>query len=233
MTLILKPVKAFFLIFIISNCSVTLAAETFEPLFSESQRLKGFQEKQKANKNFDKARESGAADVRKSKAKWDEQQKKAIIQHQIDRKKQKKSVDDTGPEYKADREVRYKKWEAQQARQRQYSEQRKRAREKAEAVKLSPETEYGLDQDKDRADPEKRSLYGKTNWMSKFKLGTTGSGGPTGSSGGSYVPPSYSESAPPPPPAPEFFEPDIPPPPPPPMGDFDEIPPPPIIDDDF
>lgn len=200
---------------------------------SEKERLSGFAEHQKNQKQFDKARQQGERGYLEEEEQWENQKNRNLEAY----KKEKKAeiMNEDSPEAKADAA------EKRQYEQKQEKERRDYVAEKAHQETLSRETaglpseaqELGLEELRPRYDYKKRALYG-----AQPKYGrSSGSSGFAGSSGSS---PSFgggsSSSFPPPPtfddfpegggyvPAPNMPEdygdvPPPPPPPPPPFGD--------------
>ena len=206
--------------------------------FSEEQRLKGFYFHQKFNQQFEAYRTSGAITVKKNRQLWDQMMSQTLPEYKLQKAKQKKTIDDTSPEYHRDlnKKNEYGAW-LNNARKR-YIVARELAKSKRKkSVRLSEEEEYDLLKVKERVDFEKRALYSGKIAKSKSD---SGSSRPSGNSGGSPAPGFESTPAPPPPPPPapgDFYEPDIPPPPPPPMpmpmdgGGFEDSVQPPIFDE--
>jgi hypothetical protein len=210
------------------------AESTAESENTEASRLKGFNDKKQNDILFEQQRLQGIGEVKKKRAEWEKQLNEAKKDYLIEKKKQKSTIDESGPAYRQDREAKYQQWVEAQTEQKKYSQEKKLKEMQKQRVRLSPEVEFGLEPKPQRVDPETRALYGKRTWFSDSRLNFSGSG--SGASG--YTPPSSFDDFTPPPappnmPPPEFFEPDIPPPAPPAPMDLDEIPPPPIIEDDF
>jgi Skp family chaperone for outer membrane proteins len=202
--------------------------------FSEEERLLGFAQQQRRNAEMDRERQSGADDVKRNRAEWEENLQKSVQEYRDWKSRQAAALDERSPEYKAD--VALKKSqdrEHDEARERYVRERDRRRAQRKITVRLTEEHEYGLDEPIERVPIDKRKLYG-----SNTSSGRGGRFSPGGRAGGGSTdfgvpapppPPDFNPPTSAPPPAPEFYEPEIPPPPPP--AEFDENIPPPIFED--
>lgn len=219
------------------NSSLSLAQ-------SEDERRKGFYQKQKEDKEFEQEREAGLKQYLKEQAEWEEQRRKDIL---ADKKRKKEEAPlENGPEYKADREEKYRDYEEYESHRRTYIKDKKAQEPKnaSEAAKREAWAmeEYGLDQERPRFDIAKRNLYGGKGGATTSSPGSV-SGSPNISAPSFPPPPVFDDFGgegyvPPPFPPADTFEapPEGFPPPPPPMpfpeggADFDSggyFPPPP------
>lgn len=202
-------------------------AQELSQVFTEEQRLLGFAQHNRVNRDSDRTREAGAAEIKRKKTEWDQHLQDAVKDYKEWKKRQAQSLDEKSSEYRLEKENQRQQIKASEEAQASYVRERNRRLAKQKTrVLLTEEQEYHLDEVVDRAEIKNRTLFGgQAPWLKDMKPSEPGS------SSGVSAPsaPSYSGSPPPPPPPNEanFYEPEIPPPPPPmPFDGFDEPPPP-------
>lgn len=191
---------------------------------TEEQRLSGFTEHNRANREADRARESGAAEVKDARSEWDQHLQNAVKDYKKWKARQAQGLDEKSPEYRLEKQNQLKEIKESEENQARYVRERNRRLAKQKSnILLTEEQEYHLDEVPDRAEIKNRTLFGgKPSWLKDSK-----SSGTALSGSGSTPTPDYSSAPPPPPPSePSFYEPEIPPPPPPDFGGFDDPPPP-------
>ena len=214
--------------------SLQVRAQDFSPVFTEEQRLMGFAEHNRTNRDSDQLRSLGTGEVKKDRLQWEEQLKKSVNEYKEWKQRQAQSLDEKSPEYKAEKKYQHQQIKEHEQFRTDYVRERDRQLAKRKShVLLTEEHEYKLDEVVVRADVKDRALYGgKVSWLKNVKNlgespGKGGSGGSTSSAPDFGAPP----PSPTPSSGPDFYEPEIPPPPPPEPGSFDESIPPPIFDD--
>lgn len=197
-------------------------------VFTDEERLLGFTQQKMKNKKHDDERMAGAPIIKKKRESWQNALDNSVADYKAWKSRQKKSIDESSPEYQQDLERKKKYYLKLESERLEYIKERNEKRaQKKKAVKLTEERELGLDEKWDPANFRKRALYFT---VTKKKTGSGSGSGPSGSSDftappGDFNPPNSM------PPAPDFFEPEIPPPPPPPPPEFDDNIPPPIFDE--
>lgn len=211
------------------------------------ERLSGFAEHKKFNKDFDKEREAGLRDWLLEQEDWEKQRKKAIKEQQSLAK-----VPNPAQSKKAYQEHldEQKVWMFEQdvARKEVVAEKNK-LRQNPLVRNISEEDELDILSKRPRYEIRKRALYSSRGTRSRGAEApsrpTFNDWGNQGDQGGSsnFIPPPPpaifpEEDFPPPPPPPMLGEEDFPPPPPPPMfddldgADFPPPPPPPMPGED-
>lgn len=220
--------------FLVGGVFIALSVQSFAffssdiEVFTDEERLRGFIAQQNKNLSHDKKREAGAAVVKKRRRDWSEALDQSVADYKAWKLRQKKSLDESSPEYASDLNRRKSAAKKMEELERFYvMERNKKQRLKKQNVHLTEEHELGLDQKEEPADFRKRALYfSDKQKKEKNTIGAGASGGVDLNSPPPEFNPPMTQ-----PPAPEFYEPEIPPPPPPPPPEFDEAIPPPIFDD--
>lgn len=204
----------------------------------ELERLRGFADHEKENREFNQERLSGTAEIKKQQQVRESQQAGLVREYKIWKATEGHTAGEDSPEYREDMKERAREHQESDEARQNYSAREKKFHNEIEQKRPFKECqEYDIcGAPVATSVPQKeRLLYGNKPDYLTAKLSITG-GGNSGSSGSSNNDNDY---APPAPPmgntgGPEFYEPEIPPPPPPPMpdgGGFDDQVPPPIFDD--
>ncbi|MNK07831.1 hypothetical protein D3C87_257510 [compost metagenome] len=218
---------------------ILLALLSFIPLSSgaaevsaEVTRLRGFAQHQKADRQFDKARQSGERAFFEEEEQWENARRKAMTGFK--KEQIKNEMSDYGPQARADEAEKKREALVHEKNREAYAKQVQDFDRSKYPDLVSEMTELGLDQERPRYDYRKRKLYGDP---SKFKSGSSSSG-PSNGGGSSFPPPPTTfddfgggpDGGYVPAPNMDDFGDVPPPPPPPPFGDdqYNEyIPPPP------
>ena len=227
------------ILFILSGLclSLSLRAEARNVDQVDFQRLKGFAQHKKENKDFDKDREKSKAEWQDEESLWYSDREKNLKKYLANRKTEK-IYNEEKPEYKEWRAEKKQDLAEQEEIRLKYLAQRKENEKKLLSVNLSDEEEMDLLNTRPRYYWKKRTLYGGRGTF-KGQAGSwggsgrsSGSGGYTGGgSAGFPPPPSFDEGDNYIPPPMEFDEPPPPPPPPPSFGEEGSMPPPPPMGD--
>ncbi len=220
---------AYFLttILILSSFWANAISDYESDLFTDEERLLGFQEHKKAAREFEKKRQQGADEIRQQRLKFEKERQAGLPDYLKQKELEKRLFEEMSEWYYKDQKQKDEMdLQLEKARRKYVADRDAAKKRKQSKVRLTEEEEYDIPDRRERVDPKLRVLYGA---KSKFSSGSAQSGG---SSGGGFTPPSSgNDFIPPPPPPPppefnppqEFFEPDMMPPPPP---TFDDMPPP-------
>lgn len=205
-------------------CFILSAEAQYRDVTPEDiERLSGFAEHHRFNKEFDKGREAGFKEYLKELEAWEKQRKAAALEEQKRRKEKGPSEDIQA--YRAHL-AREKEWlvELEQGRKQLVSEKAKLRRNPL-VRQMTEEEELDVYLKRPRFDYKKRSLFSSGGSVSRSSPRSR----PSTNYDRNDIPP-----PPPPPPPPPSFE-DYPPPPPPTfepgMEEFPPPPPPPTFDD--